>query len=142
MAGRWILTLMIVFSLGMAGLFYWALTKAPEYKELVVSQMKTEFQDYCRTILKIENLKVAEMGDSSYFVNTQADWKFDLHDKTLVVTSPTPAADSGSQPLPAEQLESARKSVETTVWTWLDDKFKSRKDLKLEVRFANEPAAK
>lgn len=140
MSGRWILTLMIVSSFLMAGLFYVALRKAPEYRQIVLEKVQTELTDYTLNVKKLESLPVAQVGEESYFVKTQPAWKVDLIDKLLLIQPPMPVSENG-QPLPADQLPAARKSVEDFVWSWLDEKFnKDRKNLQVEVRFEGEPA--
>lgn len=141
MSGRWILTAMIAGSLIMAGIFYVAIRQAPATRNLVTDQMAMEFKDYAHTIKHADRIKVAESGAQSYFVDTQAPWKFEIHDKVLVVTSPAPESEVKTEALPADQLPAARKAVEDFVWTWVEDKFHTRKDLQLEVHFLNEPQA-
>jgi hypothetical protein len=141
MSGRWILTAMIVGTLVMAGIFYVAIRQAPATRNLVTDQMAMEFRDYSHTIKHADRIKVAEAGTQSYFVNTQAPWKFEIHDKVLVVTAPAPEGEPNHDPLSVDQLPAARKAVEDFVWTWVEDKFHTRKDLQLEVHFLNEPQA-
>lgn len=141
MSGRWILTLMILISVGMAAVFFGVLRKAPEYKQLVTQEMQKDFDNYIQSKQNSDRIKVAEMGTDSYFVNLKPAWKFELQDTKWVVTAPEPVSESG-QKLPADLVPQATKTLSDLMWAWLDQKYQgNRQKLELEVRFSPQTPA-
>lgn len=142
MSGKWILSLMIAGCVAMAALFYFSLKQAPALKSQVGEQMASEFRQYSHEQQK-DQLKVTETNSESYFVDTQAaPWSFDIQDKILVVTAPIPIGAKSHELLTPDALMTAKGPIEELVWSWVDQKFHSRKDLKLEIHFLNEPPIK
>lgn len=141
MSSRWILSLLIAFSLTMAGMFYVALKKGPGFKSQIASQMQTEFADFALKTKHVERIQVAEVGGQKFSVPVQGAWKFEIRDKVLYVLAPLPESESGQTVLPSEQIPAAKKSIEDFLWNWIDERFHSRKDLQLDVHFPNEPQA-
>jgi hypothetical protein len=59
-----------------------------------------------------------------------------------VVTAPLPVGEKDHQILKTEALTAAKEPIQEFVWAWVDQKFHSRKDLTLQIRFLNEPQIK
>lgn len=108
--------------------------KAPELKAAAVEQLRTEFLNHTATKHPSENIPVASVGETAYTVSLKNDWKFEIHDKTLVIFPPAlnPAPDEADAQAAREK---ATETISTTAKAWLEEKFHSTKDLLVEVRW-------
>lgn len=139
MSGRLVILIMAIAAIITSVIFYQTLKNSPQQKEFATSQIKQEFLDYAINRKQVEKLKVADQDEVSFFVDITADWNFLIHDKTLVVTAPPLRSEPpGRAPAP-ETVEIARKSVHAFLFDWLVEKFKTQKNVLVEIRFPDEP---
>lgn len=134
MAAKLILLSLLLVSAAAAYVLYGAFKNSPNYKDLVTDQMKMEFVSYAQVINKSDQFKVAEENGIAYHLDVKKPWSFALHDKTLMIQAPA------LEPTPPEELKSqiqlqAKKSIQDFALIWLADKFHTKKDLLVEVRF-------
>ncbi len=134
MAGKLILGSILLVCGAAAYVLYGAFKNSPNYKDLVTDQMKIEFVSYIHLVKKSDQFTVAEEKGVSYSVDIKKPWSFAIHDKTLIIQAPpldpVPALDVKNQ----VELQ-AKTTIKDFALTWLADKFHTKKDLLVEVRF-------
>lgn len=107
---------------------------SPGFKNVATEQMEMEFASYIDLKNPEKKLPVAMVDGTSYFAESQQDWSFLIHDKTLRIQAPqlTPA------PAPAVQAQvygQAASALTDFAKTWLVDKYHTQKDVLVEVTF-------
>ena len=133
MNGRWILILFFVTPLALGVLLYQTLKNAPQIKSMVTGEMKKEFVDYAKVILKQDKILVKN-AEKTYEIPISSDWIFKLEDKTLVI-EPTQFIPTASTEIQAQIRPLAEKAISDLALTWLKDKFHTLKDVELKIEW-------
>jgi hypothetical protein len=134
MSGRPLIALLVIGTAAMGYFFYQTLQKSPQFKSLATEQMASEYSIYTRTFQKIERLPVATANGTQFFVPLKPDWKFEIHDKTLVAYPPHIESLPVGQTPSDEVLEKTKQTIAQSLKTWLEDKYHTKKDILVEVR--------
>jgi hypothetical protein len=128
MSGKNIILLMAVVS-AMSGYGMWVFLKdADSTKMMVTAGMEHEFLEYQQVKKQVSDLEIAEQNDVLYTVSYRDPWKFEIHDKTVVVIAPP----IRPQPLP-ELIEPAKAKIKEAVFVWFEDKYGTREKIAIEV---------
>jgi len=138
MSGRQIIIILVV-STGLMGVFFYrTLQQSPQHKQLATEQMAAEYSTYTQTFQKVDRLTVAETQDAKFYIPLTPVWKFQLHDKTLIAQVPKLTSEPpGLNPAP-EIIAVSKKIVQDSLMHWLEDKYHTKKDLKVEVHLEDE----
>jgi hypothetical protein len=128
MSGKAIILIMALVSAACGYGFYVYLGQANSQKEVVISGMEYEFLEFQEVQKQVSDLEIAELNDVLYSISYRDPWKFEIHDKTLIVLPPP------MRPEPKAELTTEAKSkVQEAIYSWLEDKFGSRDKIAVEV---------
>jgi hypothetical protein len=133
MSGRLLILILAIGTALTGWFFYQTLQQSSQFRHLATDQMAVEYVTYVKTFQKVDRLPVAESGTIQFFAPLATPWKFELHDKTLVAFVPQIESEPAGQTPNAEALASAQKTIESSLMSWLEDKYHTKKDLHVEV---------
>jgi hypothetical protein len=134
MSGRPVIAVLFLSMVVMGFYFYQTLQKSPGFKDLATEQMASEYSTYTQTFQKIDRLPVGSTESAQFYVPLKPDWKFEIHDKTLVAFPPAIESLPAGQPPTADLLDKAKQAITQSLRTWLEDKYHTKKDLLVDVR--------
>ncbi len=133
MSGRLLILILAIGTALTGWFFYQTLQQSSQFRHLATDQMAVEYVTYVKTFQNVDRLPVAESGTTKFFAPLANPWKFELHDKTLVAFVPKFESEPAGQAPDAEALTLAQKTIESSLMSWLEDKYHTKKDLQVEV---------
>lgn len=133
-SGRWVIISLVVICFAVGAVLYKTFKESGNYKGLIMAQMQKEFLDYTIQQNGREKILVATYNSREYFVDLKGAWKFELHDKLLVVKPPNLEPEKEKTAI-ADIEKLATAQISHLLEIWIMDKFHTLKDITYQIQF-------